>query len=84
MDMKPNSSENDEQGPPNVNETLLSGQPTGWAAMAERMRAYDEDRIKDVKEDIDGLFIFVRLLHSVSLRVSLIRMSHSQVYSLRC
>jgi hydroxypyruvate isomerase len=41
----------------------LPNQPTGWVAMAERMRAYDEDKIKDVKEDIDSLFIFVRLTY---------------------
>jgi hypothetical protein len=52
--------------PESSNETLelsyaRSGQPTGWAAIAERMREYDEDKIKDVKEDMDGLFIFVSL-----------------------
>jgi hypothetical protein len=62
--MRPNSSDNSEDFPNENYEAppLPSGQPTGWSAMADRMRAYDEDRIKDVKEDIDSLFIFVRLL----------------------
>jgi hypothetical protein len=60
----------------------LPNQLTGWAAMAERMRAYDEDKIKDVKEDIDSLFIFVRLSR-VPLRVLLTIVTHSQAYSPR-
>jgi hypothetical protein len=46
--------------------------------MAERMRAYDEDKIKDVKEDIDSLFIFVRLFR-MPLRVLLTTMTPSRV-----
>ena len=38
---------------------VLSGQPTGWAAMAETVRAYDEEKVKDTKEDIDTLLVFV-------------------------
>jgi hypothetical protein len=38
---------------------VLAGQPTGWAAMAETVRAYDEDKVKDTKEDIDTLLVFV-------------------------
>jgi hypothetical protein len=38
----------------------LAGQQSGWASMAQKTREYDEDRIKDVKDDIDNLFIFVR------------------------
>jgi hypothetical protein len=57
-------------------------QPTGWAAMAEKMRAYDEDKIKDVKEDIDSLFIFVRL-SGVPLQALLTIMIYSQAYSPR-
>jgi hypothetical protein len=38
---------------------VLSGQPTGWAAMAQTVRAYDEDKVKDSKEDIDTLLVFV-------------------------
>jgi hypothetical protein len=38
----------------------LAGQQSGWASMAQNIREYDEDRIKDVKDDIDNLFIFVR------------------------
>jgi hypothetical protein len=39
---------------------VLSGQPTGFAAMADKMREYDEEKVKDVKEDIDTLLVFVR------------------------
>lgn len=35
------------------------GQPTGWAAIAENIRKYDEDKVKDSKEDIDTLMTFV-------------------------
>jgi hypothetical protein len=35
------------------------GQQSGWAAIAQKTREYDEDKIKDVKEDMDSLFIFV-------------------------
>jgi hypothetical protein len=38
---------------------ILAGQPTGWAAMAQTVRAYDEDKVKDSKEDIDTLLVFV-------------------------
>lgn len=38
---------------------VLSGQPTGWAAMAETVRAYDEEKVKETKEDIDTLLVFV-------------------------
>jgi hypothetical protein len=67
--MEPSALENDEFR--SLNETIgsppvLPNQPTGWAAMAENMRAYDEDRVKDVKEDIDSLFIFVRLSCTLS------------------
>jgi hypothetical protein len=65
--MQTNDSKNDESKLPNEPPATsgprlaLPNQPIGWAAMAERMRAYDEDKIKDIKEDIDSLFIFVRL-----------------------
>ena len=35
------------------------GQPTGWAAMAEDIRKYDEDKIKECRGDIDTLMTFV-------------------------
>lgn len=41
---------------------VLSGQPTGWAAMATKVREFDEERIKDTKEDMDTLLVFVRRL----------------------
>ncbi len=47
---------------------VLSGQPTGWTAMAQAMRDYDEDKVKDTKEDIDTLLTFVRFLYYTLLR----------------
>ena len=44
---------------------ILLGQPTGWAAMANAVREYDEERVKNCKEDIDTLLVFVRILHSL-------------------
>ncbi|KAI0738759.1 hypothetical protein BC629DRAFT_1300079, partial [Irpex lacteus] len=40
---------------------VLSGQPTGWAAMAAHMREYDEEKVKNTKEDIDTLLTFAGL-----------------------
>lgn len=39
---------------------VLSGQPTGWAALAKMMHEYDEDKVRSCKEDIDTLLVFVR------------------------
>lgn len=33
---------------------------TGWGAMAKTVRDIDEDKIRDCKEDIDTLLVFVR------------------------
>lgn len=46
---------------------VLSGQPTGWAAMAAHMREYDEEKVKNTKEDIDTLLTFVSTLLLVLL-----------------
>ncbi len=40
---------------------VLSGQPTGWAAMAKEVRDFDEEKVRECKEDIDTLFVFVSL-----------------------
>lgn len=40
---------------------VLSGQPTGIAAMANAVREYDEERVQNCKEDIDTLLVFVRI-----------------------
>lgn len=40
---------------------VLSGQPTGWAAMAEDIKKYDKEKIDDCKEDIDTLMTFVSM-----------------------
>ncbi|KAI0094226.1 hypothetical protein BDY19DRAFT_879838, partial [Irpex rosettiformis] len=44
---------------------VLSGQPTGWAAMADTVRAYDEEKVKDTKEDVDTLLVFAGLFSAV-------------------
>ena len=43
---------------------VLSGQPTGLAAMANAVREYDDERVKNCKEDIDTLLVFVRILQT--------------------
>jgi hypothetical protein len=63
---------NDIGGPEPLNQIpqtkyVLSGQPKGWAAMADKMRAYDQDKVQDVKEDIDTLLVFVRISHGALL-----------------
>ena len=40
---------------------VLSGQPTGMAAMANAVREYDDERVKNCKEDIDTLLVFVSI-----------------------
>ncbi|KAI0798464.1 hypothetical protein BC629DRAFT_1285767, partial [Irpex lacteus] len=44
--------------------TLL-GQPTGWAAMAHAVRNFDEEKVKDCKEDIDTLLVFAGLFSAI-------------------
>lgn len=48
---------------------VLSGQPTGLAAMANAVREYDDERVNSCKEDIDTLLVFVRTLQSLSDQV---------------
>ena len=38
---------------------VLSGQPTGWAAMTKEVREFDEEKVKSYKEDVDTLLVFV-------------------------
>lgn len=38
---------------------VLAGQPTGWTAMAHAVRNFDEEKVKDCKEDVDTLLVFV-------------------------
>lgn len=40
---------------------VLSGQPTGWAAMGKEVREFDEEKVRNSKEDIDTLLVFVSL-----------------------
>ena len=51
------------QDPPLVKEQeikyVLSGQPTGWAAMSNEVREFDEEKVKSCKEDVDTLLVFV-------------------------
>ena len=39
---------------------VLSGRPTGWAALDTVIRGFDEEKVRDCKEDIDTLLVFVR------------------------
>ena len=41
---------------------VLSGQPTGMAAMAIAVREYDDERVESCKDDIDTLLVFVSIL----------------------
>ena len=43
----------------------IIGQATGWAAMAEDIRNYDDDRVKECREDIDTLMTFVSAVVTV-------------------
>ena len=36
----------------------------GWARLADMYYKYDEDKIRDAKEDIDTLLVFVRISYS--------------------
>lgn len=47
---------------------VLSGQPTGWAAMGKEVRDFDEEKVKNSKEDIDTLLVFVGLPHCIGTR----------------
>ncbi|KAI0758425.1 hypothetical protein BC629DRAFT_1116949 [Irpex lacteus] len=49
---------------PNV-QYVLSGQPTGWSAMAREVRDFDEDKVRDCKEDMDTLLVFAGLFSAV-------------------
>jgi hypothetical protein len=53
------SASNNEASTPDVPLVQVAGQPTGWAAMATDIRKYDEDKIKDCRDDIDTLMTFV-------------------------
>ncbi|KAI0089544.1 hypothetical protein BDY19DRAFT_109447 [Irpex rosettiformis] len=44
---------------------VLAGQPTGWAAMDKAIHEYDEDKVKDCKEDIDNLLVFAGLFSAI-------------------
>lgn len=39
---------------------VLPGQSVGWAAIEQSVRDFDEQQVKDYKEDIDTLLTFVR------------------------
>ena len=53
----------------------------GWARLADMYHKYDEDKIRDAKEDINTLLVFVRislLLLYPSFDVPLLRLVYSQ------
>lgn len=49
---------------------ILAGQPTGWAALDKVIREFDEEKVRDCKEDIDTLLVFVRILMRFRRHVS--------------
>jgi hypothetical protein len=44
---------------PEIAADMNSSGTTGWTAMAKTVRGVDEDKVKDCKEDIDTLLVFV-------------------------
>lgn len=38
---------------------VLAGQPVGWAGMAKDVREFDQEEVKQGKEDVDTLLVFV-------------------------
>ncbi|KAI0089669.1 hypothetical protein BDY19DRAFT_889238, partial [Irpex rosettiformis] len=44
---------------------VLSGQPTGWAALDTIIRDFDEEKVRNCKEDIDTLLVFAGLFSAV-------------------
>lgn len=59
-----------QEGSPKIKtQYVLSGQPTGWAAMAKIVRDFDEEQLQNYKEDMDTLLVFVSgiaLVHAVT------------------
>ncbi|KAK7691028.1 hypothetical protein QCA50_006131 [Cerrena zonata] len=48
-----------------VQRVLVEPDRTGWARISDMVHKYDEDRIRDVKEDIDTLLVFAGLFSAV-------------------
>ncbi|KAI0093777.1 hypothetical protein BDY19DRAFT_274419 [Irpex rosettiformis] len=61
---------------PTVKTVQIVGQATGWAAMAEDIRDYDENRVKECREDIDTLMTFAGLF-SAALTAFLVESYHA-------
>lgn len=38
---------------------VMSGQPTGWAAMAQVVREFDQEKVDECNKDMDALLVFV-------------------------
>ncbi|KAI0781713.1 hypothetical protein BC629DRAFT_581710 [Irpex lacteus] len=62
--MSSDKRETNATGQPDV-KYVLSGQPTGWAAMAKEVRDFDEEKVRSCKEDIDTLLVFAGLFSAV-------------------
>ena len=56
---------------------VLSGQPTGWAAMSKEVREFDEEKIQNSKDDVDTLLVFV----SIPLRYHYALLTHNEFYT---
>ena len=44
-----------------IQRVLLEPDRVGWAKISDNIRKYDEERVADVKEDIDALLVLVCL-----------------------
>ncbi|KAI0093784.1 hypothetical protein BDY19DRAFT_918945 [Irpex rosettiformis] len=55
------SSPNAESAAAEIQMVQVVGQSTGWAAMADDIKKYDEDKIKECRDDIDTLMTFAGL-----------------------
>ena len=57
----------------------------GWAGLVDMYRVYDESRIKDAKEDVDTLLVFVRTFLCLSVPQFLMFAGfHRPAYSQQC
>ena len=69
---------------PHVNQDLVNRQETintnPWKALEKTVRTADEEKVKDCKEDVDTLLVFVRILH-IHLRAAMTNLLQAGLYS---
>ncbi|KAI0089543.1 hypothetical protein BDY19DRAFT_993133 [Irpex rosettiformis] len=64
-DLNPVQKESEDTSNTGKTQYVLSGQPTGWAAMDKVIHEYDENKVKECKDDIDNLLVFAGLFSSI-------------------